>query len=179
MFIHYRPQPPCTYTIIQYYHHALPHIDDHHLHVQPLPQHTTTTTYNHNHHIKIPPQPPPPHSASCNVCLFVCAHISKCTSAPMKITTSASCSTTSIGAGCSNQMQLAQGHHLNADLALVLYLHLVAASRSYTCAQDGLDTAQLALVVFFLPPTSENTPFAVMVVITCCNLRWWCFSLEH
>ena len=24
---------------------------------------------------------------------------------------------TSIGAGCSNQMQLAQGHHLNADLA--------------------------------------------------------------
>ena len=27
---------------------------------------------------------------------------------------------TSIGAGCSNQMQLAQGHHLNADLALVL-----------------------------------------------------------
>ena len=57
------------------------------------------------------------------------------------------------------------------------YLHLVAASRSYTCAQDGLDTAQLALVVFFLPPTSENTPLAVMVVITCCNLRWWCFSV--
>ena len=27
-------------------------------------------------------------------------------------------------------------------------LHLVAASRSYTCAQDGLDTVQLALVVF-------------------------------
>ena len=25
-----------------------------------------------------------------------------------------------IGAGCSNQMQLAQGHHLDADLALVL-----------------------------------------------------------
>ena len=59
------------------------------------------------------------------------------------------------------------------------YLHLVAASRSYTCAQGGLDTVQLALVVFFLPPTSENTPLAVMVVITCCNLRWWCFSLEH
>ena len=59
------------------------------------------------------------------------------------------------------------------------HLHLVAASRSYTCAQDGLDTVQLALVVFFLPPTSENTPLAVIVVITCCNLRWWCFSLEH
>ena len=25
-----------------------------------------------------------------------------------------------IGVGCSNQMQLAQGHHLNVDLALVL-----------------------------------------------------------
>ena len=59
------------------------------------------------------------------------------------------------------------------------YLYLVAASRSYTCTQDGLDTVQLALVVFFLPPTSENTSLALMVVITCCNLRWWCFSLEH
>ena len=53
------------------------------------------------------------------------------------------------------------------------YLHLVAASRSYTCAQDGVDTVQLALVVFFLPPTSKNTPLAVMVVIARCNLRWW------
>ena len=43
-------------------------------------------------------------------------------------------------------------------------LHLVAASRSYTCTQDGLDTVQLALVVFFLPPTSENTPLALMVL---------------
>ena len=68
------------------------HTDDHHLRVQLLPQHTTTTTYNHNHHIKLPPQPPPPHSASCNACLFVCAHISKCASAPRKNTTSASCS---------------------------------------------------------------------------------------
>ena len=40
-------------------------------------------------------------------------------------------------------------------------LHLVAASRSYTCTQDGLDTVQLALVVFLLPPTSENTSLAV------------------
>ena len=86
---------------------------------------------------------------------------------------------TSIGAGCSNQMQLAQGHHLLMQILPLCYLHLVAASRSYTCAQDGVDTVQLALVVFFLPPTSENTPLAVMVVITCCNLRWWCFSLEH
>ena len=49
---------------------------------------------------------------------------------------------TSIGAGCSNQIQLAQGHHLNAKC----YLHLVAASRSYTCTQDGLDTVQLAVI---------------------------------
>ena len=58
-------------------------------------------------------------------------------------------------------------------------LHLVAASRSYTCALDGLDTVQLVLVVFFLPSTSENTALALMVVITHCNLCWWCFSLEH
>ena len=54
-------------------------------------------------------------------------------------------------------------------------LHLVAASSSYTCAQDGLDTVQLALVVFFLPSTSTNTPLALMLVIVHCNLRWWCF----
>ena len=73
-------------------------------------------------------------------------------------------------------------HMLRTSLTQILplcYLHLVAASRSYTCTQDGLDTVQLALVVFFLPPASANTPLAVMVVITCCNLRWWCFSLEH
>ena len=40
-------------------------------------------------------------------------------------------------------------------------LHLVAASRSYTCAQGGLDTVQLALVVFLLPPTSKNTPLSM------------------
>ena len=73
---------------------------------------------------------------------------------------------------------LAQGHHLNADLALVLSA-FVAASRSYTCAQDGLDTVQFALAMFFLSSISANTPLALMVVITCCNLRWWCFSLEH
>ena len=28
------------------------------------------------------------------------------------------------------------------------YLHLVAAYQFYTCAQDGLDTVQLVLVVF-------------------------------
>ena len=37
-----------------------------------------------------------------------------------------------------------------------------------TCAQDGLDTVQLALVVFFIPSTSANTPLALMVVITTC-----------
>ena len=35
-------------------------------------------------------------------------------------------------------------------------LHLVAASRSYTCTQDGLDTVQLALVVFFLGGVGGN-----------------------
>ena len=36
-------------------------------------------------------------------------------------------------------------HHLS-----LCKLHLVSASHFYTCAQDGLDTVQLALVVFFL-----------------------------
>ena len=122
----------------------LPHIDDYHLYVQPPPlPHMTTTIWKYNHHHDIKIQPPP-HSASCNVCLFVCAHISKCGSAPRKNTTSASCSEwwrlwlqveyfrylvegkhhqrklhsvntilgTSIGTGCSNQMQLAQRDHL-------------------------------------------------------------------
>ena len=34
------------------------------------------------------------------------------------------------------------------QLLLLCHLHLVAASRSYTCAQDGLDT--YCMVVFFL-----------------------------
>ena len=73
-------------------------------------------------------------------------------------------------------MQLAQGHHINVDLALVLKLFAFGftASCSYNCAQDGLDTVQPALVVF-LPSTSANTQLTVMVVITHCNLRWWCF----
>ena len=49
------------------------------------------------------------------------------------------------------------------------YLHFVAASHSYTCAQDNLDTVQLALVVFFLPSTSANTLLVLMVVIVHCN----------
>ena len=52
---------------------------------------------------------------------------------------------TSIGAGCSNQMQVAQGQ-ICIKVVPLCKLHLVAASRSYTCDQDD----QLALVVFFL-----------------------------
>ena len=28
----------------------------------------------------------------------------------------------------------------------------------------------------FLPSTGANTPLAHVVVSSCCNLRWWCFS---
>ena len=45
-------------------------------------------------------------------------------------------------------MQLAQGHHLNADFALVLPAFGCCIALFYTCAQDGLDTVQRALVVF-------------------------------
>ena len=60
-----------------------------------------------------------------------------------------------IGAGYAEAkcfMQLAQGYHHNANLALVLYLHLVAASRA---------------------------PVVVpKMVLTLCNLHWWCSSIN-
>ena len=92
-------------------------------------------------------------------------------------------------------------HRLNADLncpcATCIWF---SASCYYTCAQDGLDTVQLALVVFFLPSTSENTVHnllqLVLVVLflgvlvhllmctqtnrhahlTTCTM-WWCWWL--
>ena len=36
-----------------------------------------------------------------------------------------------------------------------------------------IDIVQLALVVFFLPSTSANTPLALMVVIATCAVWWW------
>ena len=58
----------------------------HHMHT---PTHTTTSTYcTHNYHYM---QLPPPHSASCNMWLFICLHISKCTNAQGN-TTRTSCS---------------------------------------------------------------------------------------
>ena len=39
---------------------------------------------------------------------------------------------------------------------------------------DAGDLQQLALVVFFIPATSANTPPAL--VVTHCNLRWRSFS---
>ena len=71
-----------------------------------------------------------------------------------KNTTSASCTVskpswvTSIrSAGCSNQMQVYEGK-IWIEVVPLCKLHLVAASRSYTCAQDGLDTATCAGGVF-------------------------------
>ena len=82
---------------------------------------------------------------------------------------------TSIGVGCSNQMQLAQGHHL-ISCPCATCAWLLHPAPIYTFAQVGLDTVQLALVVLFLSSTSANTPLAFMVVITRCNVRWWWFS---
>ena len=60
---------------------------------------------------------------------------------------------TSIGAGCSKQMQLAQGHYLNADLALVLpafglrwwCFSLGALAHLLMCTQAIRHILQLAL----------------------------------
>ena len=45
-----------------------------------------------------------------------------------------------------------------------------------TCG--GQHLLQLALVVFFLPAAGANTPLAHVVVISRCNLRWWCFFFQ-
>ena len=43
----------------------------------------------------------------------------------------------------------------------------VNATKDHIGAQGGLDTVEIKLaLVFFLPPTSANTPCALMVVIT-------------
>ena len=59
-------------------------------------------------------------------------------------------------------MQLAQGHHLIADLALVLPA-FGCCIPLLSCAQDGIDIVQLVLVMFFF---HQDTPLALMVVIT-------------
>ena len=53
---------------------------------------------------------------------------------------------------------------------------LLHPAPTYTCFQDGLDTACATCDgEVFHPSTSENAPLALTVVITHCNLRWWCF----
>ena len=42
------------------------------------------------------------------------------------------------------------------------------------CTHGGQHLLQLALVLFF-HSAGTNTPLTHLVVITCCNLRWWCF----
>ena len=140
----------------------------------------------------------PPHSASCNMCLFVCVHISVCTSAPRKISASANTILgTSIGVGCINQMQLTQGHSLN-DLALVqaafgcciLLLYILvpkivfvcvhiskytSEEKHHQCKLQRVMTTMSASGVFALVD-GRKTPLAphALVVITRCNLHWWC-----
>ena len=120
----------CNHTVP-----PLPQIDDHHLFVQSLPPRTatslhtiaTTTKYNHNHHHHTVP-------------VAMCSYSSVCTlvnalvlqgKTPPSCTVSKTILGTSMEAGCSDQMQLAQGH-LNADLALV-HLHLVLHPNHIQC----------------------------------------------
>ena len=70
------------------------------------------------------------------------------------------------------------------------YLHLVAASRSYTCPQDGLDTVlrctymhrscahvKVALLLHPAPTCADGC--WCLVPLTFSNLRWWCFSFQQ
>ena len=69
---------------------------------------------------------------------------------------------TSIGAGCSNQLQLAQGHNqsLTRPCPCATYIWLLhpAPTTYIYSAQDGLYPVQLALVVFFLPSIKMQRP---------------------
>ena len=47
-----------------------------------------------------------------------------------------------------------------------------------TCTCGGQNLLQLALVVFILPSAGANTLLVHVVVISCCNLCWWCFSFQ-
>ena len=51
-------------------------------------------------------------------------------------------------------------------LQLALVLALTSAPCACTCA-------------VFLPSTGTNTPLAHVVIITHCNLCWWCFSIRQ
>ena len=63
------------------------------------------------------------------------------------------------------------------DLCTLRWWHFPSINwcKYYTCTRGGQYLLQLALVVFFHPSAGANTPLAHLVVITCCNLRWWCF----
>ena len=82
---------------------------------------------------------------------------------------------TSIGAGCSNQMQLAQGHHRNADLALVLPIILYYL---FTLHYHG--KLQLALYIYIYnyinrPPVQVTAlaPFRPPHVPRSTCAQWW------
>ena len=51
--------------------------------------------------------------------------------------------------------------------------------KSSTCTHGGQHLLQLALMLFFLPSAGANTPLAHVVVSTCCNLHWCCFSFHQ
>ena len=61
---------------------------------------------------------------------------------------------------------------------LALMLILILAPSVLTFAPCGLTFAPCACGVILLS-TSASTPLTHMVVVTGCNLRWWCFSFSH
>ena len=122
--------------------------------------HSITFMYSHYHYIQLPP-----HTTT-----YQKHH--QC-----KLQSQDRC----IGVGCSNQMQLAQEHHLSVILALVP----PAFGCCIPCTPILVPNIVLTLcnlrwcMMFFLPTTSTNTQLVLMVVITRCNLCCWCFSFRH
>ena len=54
-----------------------------------------------------------------------------------------------------------------------------------SCCCSPLQLALMLVLTFapcaggvFFPSSGANTPLAHVVVSTCCNMRWWCFSFQ-
>ena len=141
-------KPPCTATTTTY--------------IQPSPQHKNTTTGTTT-------------TTQCKL------QYSKCASAPKKNTTSANCTASrpswaQIYRSGMQQPNAActRGPPQCKYCPCATCIWLLHPALIDLCPRWPWHRATCAGGVF-LPSTSTNTPLALMVVIACCNLCWWCF----
>ena len=134
-----------------------------------------TSMYSH-YHQKIQPQAPPPHSASCNM------RISKCASALRKNTTSASCDDHH---ECKWSIALVDGRKNTTSASCTV-------SRPSWAQVYRNEMQQPNAACIRAPPQCKYCPCVTCIyaafcscrlvpkmVLTLCNLRWWCFSFHQ